>query len=213
MANSLNADAKRVHSLRERQLDALREVANIGAGHAATALSQMTGVPIDISVPFLQVTPLSETPEVIGEPDARIFAARVRVLGDLAGETLLVLPFDSACRLAELILRRRPGEVREFGEVERAAMKEAGNIVSAAHMNALSDFLGLMLLPSVPQIEFDRLDAVLPLITSRTSGSDGFAFSIETRFALRGAEPVTGQFLHLPSPPSLGIIFDALRLG
>jgi chemotaxis protein CheC len=213
MANSLNADPKRIHSLRERQLDALREVANIGAGHAATALSQMTGAPIDVSVPFLQVAPLEEIPESFGERDERIAAVVIPVVGDLTGQTLLVLPFASACRLAEVLLDRRPGDVEDFGELERSAMTEAGNIVSAAHMNALSDFLGLMLLPSVPRIEFDRVDAVLPRLTPRPAHAGGYAFSIETRFVLRGAEPVTGQFLYLPSLASLRIIFDALRLG
>lgn len=211
--NSLNGDPKTIHSLRERQFDALRELANIGAGHAATALAEMTGAPIDVSVPFLQVAPSEEIPEGLGERGERIAAVIIPVVGDLTGQTSLVLPFASACRLAELLLDRRPGDVEDFGDLERSAVTEAANIVSAAHMNALSDFLGLMLLPSVPRLELDRADAVLSRLTPGPAHSGGYAFSIETRFALRGAEPVTGQFIYLPSLASLRIIFDALRLG
>ncbi len=209
----MNADQRRVHSLQERQLDALREVANIGAGHAATALSQLTGSRIDVSVPFLQVTPLDQVPETLGDRDATIAVVLIHVLGDLTGRTLLVLPLQSARRLSEILLNRGVGEVTEFGELERSSLMEAGNILSAAHMNALSDFLGLMLLPSVPHLELDRVDAVVSRIISGLTRAGEFAFSIETRFSIRGTEPVTGQFLYLPSFASLRIVFDALRIG
>jgi chemotaxis protein CheC len=202
-----------VHTLQERQLDALREVANIGAGHAATALSQMTGARIDVSVPHLKVTPLEAVPETLGAKKAVVAAVLIHILGDLTGRTLLVLPLDSARRLAEILLNSPLGSVTEFGELERSSLMEAGNILSAAHMNALSDFLGMMLLPSVPHLELDTVEKVVPTILSESSRVGEYAFSIETRFELRGAEPVTGQFLFLPSFASLRIVFDALRIG
>jgi chemotaxis protein CheC len=202
-----------VHTLHERQLDALREVANIGAGHAATALSQMTGLRIDVAVPRLQVTPLQELPDALGEPDQAVAAVVIHILGDLTGRTILVLPIDSARRLAEILLSQSVGSVQEFGEMERSALMEAGNILSAAHMNALSDFLGMMLLPSVPQLSVDAVGAVVgKIINERPMGGD-LAISIETRFALRNTEPVVGQFLFIPDLASLQVVFDALRLG
>jgi chemotaxis protein CheC len=209
----LNADQKASLTLQERQLDALREVANIGAGHAATALSQMTGSRIDVSVPFLQVAPLEQVPETLGDRNATIAVVLIHVLGDLTGRTLLVLPLECARRLAGILLNRKTGEVTEFGEMERSALMEAGNILSAAHMNALSDFLGLMLLPSVPQLELDQVEAVVSRLLTSQARVGEYAFSIETRFSIRGTEPVTGQFLYLPSFASLRIVFDALRIG
>lgn len=199
-------------SLHERQLDALREVANIGAGHAATALSQMTGARIDVSVPFLQVAAVEEVPETLGAKDAVIAAVMIHILGDLTGRTLLVLPIKSARRLSEILLGQSSGTILEFGELERSALMEAGNIVSAAHMNALSDFLGMMLIPSVPHLEMDRVEAVVPKVLSDPTRAGEYAFSIETRFELRGNEPVTGQFLFIPSVASLKVVFDALRI-
>ena len=201
-----------VTTLQERQLDALREVANIGAGHAATALSQMTGARIEVAVPFLQMTPLQEVPETLGPVDTQIAAVLIHILGDITGRTLLVLPIESAQRLAEILLGRPVGLV-EFGEMERSALMEAGNILSAAHMNALSDFLGMMLLPSVPHLELDTVAGVVRAILADSNRVGEYAFSIETRFTLYGKEPVTGRFLFLPSFASLRIIFDALRLG
>src|SRR5690348_865180 len=149
-----------LRSLKALQLDALREVANIGAGHAATALSQMVGETIMISVPTISVTRLEDVPPQLSEPDEPVAAVLMHMLGDLTGRTLLVFPRRTAARLAELLLRR-PDGVPEFNEMQQSAIKEAGNILSSAYMNALSDFMGMMLIPSPPALAIDMSDAIL----------------------------------------------------
>src|SRR5213595_1258215 len=96
-------------TLKPVQVDALREVANIGAGHAATALSQMTGSTIMISVPTITVAPLEEVPPAIAAPEEPVAAVLMNMLGDLTGRTLLVFPASTAQRLSELMLRRPAG--------------------------------------------------------------------------------------------------------
>ena len=149
-----------IRSLKALQLDALREVANIGAGHAATALSQMIGGTIMISVPTINVSRLEEVPPQVSAPEEPVAAVLMHMLGDLTGRTLLVFPKPTAARLASLMLRR-PGSSEELGEMEQSAIKEAGNILSSAYMNALSDFMGMMLLPSPPSLAIDMSTAVL----------------------------------------------------
>src|SRR5690606_37550005 len=111
-------------------------VANIGAGHAATALSQLTGARIDVSVPNLQVTSRERIPQILGPEDQVVAAVLVHVLGDLTGRTVLVLPVASAARLAEILLRRDHGSIEAFDELGESALMEVGNILSAAYMNA-----------------------------------------------------------------------------
>ena len=127
-----------MRSLKALQLDALREVANIGAGHAATALSQMINSTIMISVPTINVSRLEEVPPQISAPEEPVAAVLMHMLGDLTGRTLLVFPKPTAVRLAELMLRRPQGSSTDLGEMEQSAIKEAGNILSSAYMNALS---------------------------------------------------------------------------
>jgi chemotaxis protein CheC len=201
------------YAFHEIQIDALREVANIGAGHAATALSQMTGARIDVSVPNLQVTSRDRVPAILGEEDAVIAAVLVHVLGDLTGRTVLVLPIQAASRLAEILLHRELGAVGDFDELERSALMEVGNILSAAYMNALSDFLGMMLLPSVPHLSINRASELVSTVSSESATEGEYAFSIETRFTLRGSDPVSGQFIFLPALASLRTLLDALRLS
>ncbi|MEE8060248.1 MAG: chemotaxis protein CheC [Gemmatimonadales bacterium] len=203
-----------VRDLEPLQLDALREVANIGAGHAATALSQMVDRKIMINVPTVNVTPLEEVAAVLGDPDDVIAAVLMQMMGDLTGRTLLMFPSEGAHRVCDLIMRRPVGTTTTLGEMEESGLKEVGNILSSAYLNALSDFLGMMLVPSVPSLVVDYAAAVLTS-TYLTFGSDrDFVLCVETRFHFEEAQDqVSAHFLLLPDLASLRAIFDAIRLG
>jgi chemotaxis protein CheC len=201
-------------SLQPMQVDALREVANIGAGHAATALSQMTGQTIMISVPQINVAPLEEVPPQLGEPEEPVAAVLMNMLGDLTGRTLLVFPKPTAIRLAELMLRRPHGDSPDLSELQQSALKEAGNILSGAYMNALSEFMGLMLLPSPPSLAIDMSRAVLTTAYLQFSPDHDVVFCVETEFYMQEVgEHLRGFFLLLPDAPSLRAILRAVRLA
>ena len=99
-----------IRSLKALQVDALREVANIGAGHAATALSQMVGETIMISVPTINVSRLEDIPPQVAAPDEPVAAVLMHMLGDLTGRTLLVFPRRTAVRLASRLLNQAQNE-------------------------------------------------------------------------------------------------------
>ena len=201
-------------SLKPMQLDALREVANIGAGHAATALSQMTSQRIMISVPRLSVTPIEDVPPHIGMPEEPVAAVLMNMLGDLTGRTLLVFPKPTAMRVAEMMLHRPAGSCTDLGDLEQSAIKEAGNILSGAHMNALSDFMGIMLLPSPPSMVIDMSRAVLTTAHLQFNDDPNYVFCVETEFYIRDDEErVRGFFLLMPDSPSLKTILRAVRLA
>jgi chemotaxis protein CheC len=203
-----------IRSLKAIQLDALREVANIGAGHAATALSTMTGGTIMISVPTINVARLEEVPPQVSGPEEPVAAVLMNMLGDLTGRTLLVFPKATAMRLAEMMLRRAKGSSTELGELEQSAIKEAGNILSGAYMNALSDFMGLMLLPSPPSLAVDMSDAVLTTAYLQFGSDKDYVFCVESEFFMTDVnEKLRGFFLLLPDPASLQAILRAVRVA
>jgi chemotaxis protein CheC len=202
-----------LRSLKAIQLDALREVANIGAGHAATALSQMIGETIMISVPTITVSPLEEVPPQVAEPDEPVAAVLMHMMGDLTGRTLLVFPRRTAVRLAELLMRR-PAENDDFSEMQQSAIKEAGNILSSAYMNALSDFMGMMLLPSPPSLAVDMSTAVLTTAYLQFGSDKDYVFCVESEFLMNDVgERLRGFFLLLPDPASLQAILKAVRVA
>lgn len=202
-----------IRDLKDLQLDALKEVENIGAGHAATALSQLTDRRIMISVPRISVTRLEDVPELLGDPQEVVAAILLHMLGDLTGRTLLVFPEPSARRVCDLLLRRPKGTTQGFGELEQSSLKEAGNILCGAYMNALSSFMGMMLLPSVPSLVIDSSAAVLTS-TYLNFGSDrDYVFCVETEFTfLAEDEQLKGHFLLVPDFASLRAILQAVRL-
>src|SRR5437879_10912541 len=151
-----------VRDLKALQLDALKEVANIGAGHAATALSQLTNRRIMISVPEINIARLEEVPELLGNASDVVAAVLMHMLGDLTGRTLLLFPEAVGRKVCDMLLRRPLGTTATFDVLNQSCLKEAGNILYGAYINALSDLMGMLLLPSAPSLVADGSAASLP---------------------------------------------------
>jgi chemotaxis protein CheC len=196
------------------ELDALRETASIGAGHAATALSQMTGSRIMITVPQISITALEDVPATITDGEEPVAAVMMQMLGDLTGRSLLVFPRETALRLARLMMRRPYQKGAPLADLEQSALKEAGNILSGAFLNALSEFLGLMLLPSPPSLAVDMSTAVLTTAFAQFGADRDILFAIETQFLFDDKEErLRGFFLLLPDLASLRVILRAIRVA
>lgn len=190
------------------QLDALREVANIGAGHAATALSQLTNRRILVDVPTVRLGGLKQVAE--GE-NGDYATVRMQVLGDVTGETLQVFPRATARRIAGILTGADGADAPEFGEMERSALIEAGNIVAGAYLNALSDFMGMLLLMSVPTMRFGA--GPVTEVDGAPQGQVELALVLETRFRMEGEEdPLPGQFVLVPDAPSIRAILEAINV-
>ena len=202
-----------VHQLTAPERDALREVANIGAGHAATALSLMTGRKIMIDVPEVSVRRLEAAADLFGTPDTIIAAVLMHMMGDMTGRTLLVLPEACARLLCDILLRRQeagPG----FSEMQRSTLMETGNIIGSAYLNALSEFMGMMLVPSVPALVVDQAGAVLTTAYLNFGHARDYVICVETAFRLEGSpERLHGQFSLMPDAGALTAIFDAINLA
>jgi len=199
-------------TLSPARVDALKEVANIGAGHAATALSLMTGARIMIDVPTVNVAPLDELIPGIADADSQIVSVLMEMHGSLKGHTLLALPLVTGRRLADLMLRRerRPGGTLDV--LEESALKEAGNILGGAYLTALSEFLGMTLLPSPPRLTVGTTQTVMEE-HKRQAADAAAACCVETEFNFEEiGERFRGFFLLLPDAESFGLIFDAVRV-
>ena len=204
----------KVQGLRDTELDALKEVANIGAGHAATALSQLTGRRIMIDVPNVEVCQIEDAPAAISESDDVVAAVLMHVLGDLTGRSLLLFPREGALLLVDMLLNKEPGTTKIFSELEQSSIKETANIITGAYLNGLSDFLGVMLLPSVPSLTVDLCAAVLSTTYLNFGQDRDNVIILDTRFRFEpGDHSLSGHFVLLPDPSSLKVIRKAIRLA
>lgn len=126
-----------------QQLDAIREVVNIGAGHAATNLSQLTGLTVMISVPRIQwVTKAALVASLPGDGELVLISVPIVGVSDDGGEqAALVLAKETALRMVALMMRRDASRHTEIGALEQSALNEMGNIVCAAYVGVLGTFL------------------------------------------------------------------------
>ena len=193
---------------------ALREVANSGGGPSSPSLSKMPSRRIMISVPKIYVTHLDDVPQQLGDAGTVVVGVLMHMMGDLTGRTLLLVPEANAQVLCDLLLSRAVGTTQSLAVLEQSALKEAGNILGAAYLSALSDFMKMMLLPSVPSLVVDSASAVLTSAYLNFGRERDYVFCIETRFEFDEAGRVLpGYFLLLPDVVSLRTILDAIGLS
>ena len=194
------------------RLDALREVANIGAGHAATALSTLTGTRIMISVPMVNIVPPGDFVPEIG-PNVEIVAVQMEMSGDIRGRTIFLLAVPAGLRLAERMLRRVRGTSMNLGKLEQSALNEAGNILAGAYLTALSEFLDMRLMLSPPSLRTGAAADTLSGLGDHAPRVDSPILCVETEFFLEEPmESLHGFFLLVPDPDAFDAIFRAVRV-
>ena len=193
-------------------MDAFKEVGNIGAGHAATALSQLIKKKVMISVPSARVMELKDVPGLIGDKNSLVAGIIMNVLGDISAKILFLLTRESALSLADMLLQKQAGSSKVLSEIGNSAIKETGNILAGAYMNALNEFLGLMLLPSVPNLVFDIAEAVMTSVSEGFEGVSNSILSIETQFSEADKQVIKGYMLLIPDISSVKVLLEAVKL-
>lgn len=196
--------------LSEAQLDALREIGTIGAGHASTALSQMTMKKIMISVPNAYLTPVEKIPEIVGGPEEPVVGIFFKIFGDIEGQVFLVFTREQALNLSNTLLGKE-GDPEFLTDEKESAIKELCNIMTSSYLNALGAMVGMTLIPSVPHLSYDMAGVVLdPLIVELGQKTEG-ALIIETEFST-ALESSAGRFFVFYIPKSLDMILKALGM-
>lgn len=201
-----------IRQLDAAQLDAMREIANIGAGHAATALSQMTNRVVMIEVPEVSIVPLEDVDRVLGEPGEVMAAVMMKMLGDLTGRTVQIFPAQTAVRLTAILLGGGdPPFPERFPDRHQSALKEVGNIIVGAYLNALSEFMGKLLIMSVPGFAIDMAAAIMATTYLNFGDAKDYVFCVNTRMHL-GDDHLRAHFLLIPDDASLQVMLREMRL-
>ncbi|HEY6873763.1 MAG TPA: chemotaxis protein CheC [Geobacteraceae bacterium] len=198
--------------LNERQLDALREVSNVGMGNAATALSQLTGKTIQLNVPRAAVLETARMAEFLGGAERVAVGIYLRMLGNARGNILMIFPRQNAAKILEALVPRNTGGGETLTELELSALKEVGNILASAYLNALGEMLRMPLIPSVPCLTIDTVGTVIDHALADFGEVGGTTLVLDTEFFSAG-ERVNSEFFLLPAPSSLETILTALGIG
>lgn len=202
-------------SISDIHLDILKEVGNIGAGHAATALSTLLNTKIDMKVPRVRVVSFDEVMELAGGADNVVASVFLRIEGDAPGSMFFILPLPQAEKYIGQLIKKQSFSFAEEQENELAlsALQELGNILSGSYLSSLSDFTQLSLYPSVPALSIDMVGAVISFGLLELSQVSDYAIVIDTALDEEEAkmpDSVNGHFFLLPDPDSFHTIFSAL---
>ena len=190
----------------ELQLDALRELANIASGNAATSLSQMLGREVGLSVPRVLALPLADAVEACGSPDEATTSVVIPLDGDIEGVVLLLIDPDGADALCGLL------GVEAGSEIADSALREIGNILGTSCLNALASMTGLHLEPCPPHLATDMLGAIVSslALAQETSGEIVLVMDSELEVA---NEPCSISFVLLPSDGGVTDLLTPLGLA
>ncbi|MDB5052066.1 MAG: chemotaxis protein CheY [Bacilli bacterium] len=193
-------------------MDVLKEVGNIGAGHAATALSRLLNKPVDMLVPTVRMVPFEEISNSVGGSEQVVIAIFLRVEGETPGNIFFILSQESAKKMLKNLVGIDVQNEGQYSEMEISALNEIGNILAGSYLTSLADFTNLSMTPTVPSLAIDMAGAILSYGLLQFGEMGDQALFIDTKF-LDGVDEIEGHFFLIPDPESFQKIFSALGVS
>ncbi len=192
--------------------DVLKEIGNIGAGNAMTALSQMLQCKIDMRVPQVKLLNFQEVGALMGGEEQIMACVMLSVEGDITGNMMFMIETSSARRLINKVMMgyAQPGEA-EFTEMELSAMKEVGNIITGAYLNSIASLTNLKIYPSPPALTIDMAGAILSVPAIEFGALGDKLLLIQSQFFDEAR--IDGYFILIPDLDSYARILGSLGLS
>lgn len=194
----------------EMYMDVLKEIGNIGAGNATTAIASMINTPINMEVPKVELMEASMLGGAICPEDEIIVGIFLEVTNDITGSMMFLMRMNSAHYLVSKLMGTERDETKPFDEMELSAMKEIGNIIAGSYLSALSNMTGLSIVPSVPYIAVDMAAAILSVPAIQFGQYGDNALLIQTEFG--DDVMINGYYILMPEQDSYGKILSSLGI-
>ena len=193
------------------QFDVLKEIGNIGAGNATTALATMLQVKVDMKVPKVALLDFQELPEILGGAENIIVGILLTLSGNIDGMMMFVLERDAAHSMVNMLMGQDVPVDAEFSEMEASALQEIGNIITGAYLSSLSNLTKMSINASIPYIAIDMAGAILSVPAIEFGKIGDKALLIQTEFGERDTQ-VNGYFILIPTLDSYNAILTSLGL-
>lgn len=201
-----------LNQLDDMQYDVLKEIGNIGAGNATTALSQMLNRKMDMSVPKVALVPFNAISDVLGPEDQTVVGIMLGFEGDIEGMMMFLFDTKSAHHLVNtLMMRDSEDGVKEdagFSDMDMSALNEIGNIVSGSYLTAISKLTNLKMISTVPEMTIDMIGALLSVPASEFGKYGDKLLLIQSQFG--EVDFVNGYFLMIPELDSYDKLLESL---
>lgn len=196
--------------LDDLQYDVLKEIGNIGAGNATTALAKLINMKIDMSVPRVALVPFKDLSEIIGSEEMILVGILLQLEGDVKGMMMFLLHEESAHHLVNSLMGNPLDRQEPYSEMELSALNEIGNIIAGAYLSALSGLTNLTITASVPSLAIDMAGALLSVPAIEFGKVGDKVLLIQTQFG--EDDFVNGYFLMIPELDSYDVILSSLGM-
>ena len=199
-----------LEKMSDQYFDVLKEIGNIGAGNATTALSQLMQCKVDMSVPQVRMLEFKEVGEMMGGEETLMAGIYLGIEGDITGSIMFLLEKQTARHLVDKLMGMEM-EGEEFSEIEFSALKEVGNIITGAYLNSLSSLTNLVIYPSIPDLTVDMAGAILSVPAIQFGEVGDKMLLIQSQFF--DERVMDGYFILVPDLDSYGKILSALGIA
>lgn len=200
-----------LEDISSQYFDVLKEIGNIGAGNATTALSQMLNCKVDMMVPQVRLLDFSEVGACMGGEEQVMAGIYLMVEGDITGSIMFLLEESAAHSLVAKLMGIEGSIEGAFDEIQLSALKEIGNIITGAYLNALSMLTNMKIFPSIPALSIDMAGAILSVPAIEFGAVGDKILLIQTQFTDDLA--LDGYFILVPDPESYDKIMTSLGMA
>ena len=201
-----------INGIGSMQYDVLKELGNIGAGNATTALSQMINAKIDMKVPKVELLEFKELSDIVGGAENIVTGILFTLEGDADGMMMFMMEMPSARYLVDLLMGDfSENKSEDFSEIELSALNEIGNIIAGAYLSSLSALTNMTITSSIPYLSIDMAGAILSVPAIEFGKIGNKALLIETEFG-EEKQAVNGYFILIPTWASYERILSSLGM-
>lgn len=191
--------------------DVLKEIGNIGAGNATTALSKMLNIKIEMKIPKIDLLEFKEVSDIVGGAENIVAGILLHLSDDIDGMIMFILDEKSAGNMVKKLLGGLSNGISEFSEMELSALQEIGNIIAGAYLNSLSQLTNLNISPSIPYMSVDMAGAILSVPAIEFGKVGDKVLLIETEIG-EGDTEINGYFILVPTLESYDKILGSIGL-
>lgn len=199
-----------LESMSQEYYDVLKEIGNIGAGNATSAIANMLGMKIDMNVPNVRLMEVQKLGLAVGAEDETIVGIFLEVENDIEGSMMFLLDIPSARYLVNRLMMTDVADDVPFGEMELSALKEIGNIIAGSYLSALASLTNLVIAPSVPYIAVDMAASILSVPAIEFGQFGDNALLIQTEIC--ADVQINGYFILMPEQGSYEKILTSLGI-
>lgn len=200
-----------LENMNSMDFDVLREIGNIGAGNATTALSQLINAKVDMNVPKVELLEFKEISDMIGGAERIVVGILLTLGGQAEGMMMFIIDQESAHHLVNVLLGKSIDNFENFTEIELSALNEIGNIISGAYLSSLASLTNLTITSSVPYMAIDMAGAILSVPAIEFGKMGDKALLIQSQFG-EADKLINGYFILIPTMESYSLILSSLGL-